>query len=90
MRRWLRPQAVMVCLLIRVQVVEAEDDAEFRKRRGRWTGLRLFPVDRYAQVYERQSIDANDANRRGAQPWAGNTVGSAAVMIIFLTFRHRP
>lgn len=38
------------------QVVEAED-AAFRKRRGRWTGLRLFPVDRYNQVYERQSID---------------------------------
>ncbi|WP_298934461.1 DUF3035 domain-containing protein [uncultured Ruegeria sp.] len=38
------------------QVVQEEDDA-FRKRRGRWTGLRLFPVDRYAQVYERQSID---------------------------------
>ncbi|NVO56204.1 DUF3035 domain-containing protein [Rhodobacteraceae bacterium B1Z28] len=38
------------------QVVEADDDA-FRKRRGRWTGLRLFPVDRYEQVYERQSID---------------------------------
>ncbi len=38
------------------QVVQAEDDA-FRKRRGRWTGLRLFPVDRYAQVYERQSIN---------------------------------
>lgn len=38
------------------QVVQADDDA-FRKRRGRWTGLRLFPVDRYEQVYERQSID---------------------------------
>ncbi|MCA0908019.1 DUF3035 domain-containing protein [Ruegeria marisrubri] len=38
------------------QVVEA-DDAAFRKRRGRWTGLRLFPVDRYGQVYEKQSID---------------------------------
>ncbi len=40
------------------QVVE-QDDADFRKRRGRWTGLRLFPVDRYEQVYQRQSIDPN-------------------------------
>ncbi|MEM1004172.1 MAG: DUF3035 domain-containing protein [Pseudomonadota bacterium] len=38
------------------EVVQADDDA-FRKRRGRWTGLRLFPVDRYQQVYERQAID---------------------------------
>ncbi len=42
--------------------VVAEEDTEFRQRRGRWTRLRLFPVDRYAQVYERESIDANDAN----------------------------
>jgi len=43
------------------------DDEAFRKRRGRWTGLRLFPVDRYQQVYERQSIDPfveTDAARR--------------------------
>ncbi|MES0862277.1 DUF3035 domain-containing protein [Ruegeria sp. SCPT10] len=38
------------------QIVQAEDD-EFRQRRGRWTGLRLFPVDRYQQVYERQALD---------------------------------
>ncbi len=38
------------------EVVQADDDS-FRKRRGRWTGLRLFPVDRYQQVYERQAID---------------------------------
>ncbi len=47
-------------------VVEADDEA-FRKRRGRWTGLRLFPVDRYQQVYERQAIDPfaqTDAARR--------------------------
>lgn len=48
------------------ELVQADDDA-FRKRRGRWTGLRLFPVDRYAQVYERESIDPfqeTDAARR--------------------------
>jgi len=38
------------------EVVQAEDDA-FRKRRGRLSGWRLFPVDRYAQVYEREAID---------------------------------
>lgn len=41
--------------------VTAEEDAAFRKRRGRWTRLRLFPVDRYAQVYEREAIQANNA-----------------------------
>ncbi|MEX0327392.1 MAG: DUF3035 domain-containing protein [Ruegeria sp.] len=48
------------------QVVE-EDDTAFRKRRGRWTGLRLFPVDRYAQVYERQSIDPFSATEAARQ-----------------------
>lgn len=47
--------------------VVAEEDAEFRQRRGRWTRLRLFPVDRYAQVYERQAIDANDVNELARQ-----------------------
>nr|WP_170613092.1 DUF3035 domain-containing protein [uncultured Ruegeria sp.] len=42
--------------------VVAQEDADFRKRRGRWTGLKLFPVDRYEQVYERQAINANAQN----------------------------
>lgn len=52
------------------QVVTQEDD-EFRKRRGRWTRLRLFPVDRYAQIYDRQAIDpyaqTNAARQRGIE-----------------------
>ena len=43
------------------QVVNQED-AEFRKRKGRLTRLRLFPVDRYAQVYEREAINADAVN----------------------------
>ena len=48
------------------QVVDTED-AEFRKKQGRWTRLRLFKVDRYEQVYRREALDAdvqNEAARR--------------------------
>lgn len=34
-----------------------ESDAAFRKRQGRATRLRLFRVDRYSQVYRKQSLD---------------------------------
>ncbi len=47
--------------------VLAEEDAEFRRRQARWTRLRLFPVDRYSEVYRREAIDAdaqNEAARR--------------------------
>ena len=37
--------------------VLAQEDADFRKRQSRWTRLRLFKVDRYSQVYKRNSID---------------------------------
>ncbi|SHE36257.1 Beta-barrel assembly machine subunit BamF [Ruegeria intermedia] len=39
------------------QALAAEDEA-FRTRQARWTRLRLFKVDRYAQVYKRESIDS--------------------------------
>ncbi len=42
--------------------VLAQEDAEFRKRQGRWTRLRLFNVDRYEQVYRREALDANAQN----------------------------
>lgn len=42
--------------------VIANEDAEFRRKKQRFTRLRLFPVDRYSQAYERQAIDANDVN----------------------------
>ncbi len=37
----------------------AEADADFRRRRGRLTQFRLFPVDRYNEVYRRQTLDAD-------------------------------
>jgi len=40
----------------------AEADAQFRKRQGRMTRIKLFPVDRYEQVYRRQAMDPFDAN----------------------------
>lgn len=39
----------------------AETDAQFRKRQSRSTRVRLFPVDRYAQAYQRQALDPFDA-----------------------------
>ncbi|WP_170571594.1 DUF3035 domain-containing protein [Ruegeria atlantica] len=44
------------------QVVDTED-AEFRRKQGRWTRLRLFKVDRYEQVYQRQALDADAQNQ---------------------------
>lgn len=43
--------------------VETED-AEFRRKRGRLTGIRLFPVDRYGQVYSKQTLDPFDQAER--------------------------
>ena len=37
----------------------AEADAEFRKRKGRFTQFRIVPVDRYSQAYKRQQLDAH-------------------------------
>ena len=36
----------------------AEADAKFRKRKQRFTQLRIVPVDRYDQAYRRQALDA--------------------------------
>lgn len=46
------------------RTVLAEEDASFRKRQGRFSRIRLFPVDRYEQVYRRQSLDAHGENSR--------------------------
>ncbi len=43
--------------------VTAEEDAAYRKRKGRFTRLRLFKVDRYEQAYRRQALDANAQNQ---------------------------
>lgn len=47
-----------------IRVTLAEEDADFRRRRGRLTNIRLFNVDRYADVYRRQAIDPNSELQR--------------------------
>lgn len=42
----------------------AEDDAKFRKRQGRLSSIKLFPVDRYAQAYRKQNLDPYAESRR--------------------------
>lgn len=39
-------------------------DAEFRDRQSRMTRVRLFPVDRYSQAYQREAIDPFIENER--------------------------
>ncbi|MBT3141843.1 DUF3035 domain-containing protein [Phaeobacter gallaeciensis] len=48
-----------------------QEDAEFRKKQGRMTRIRLFPVDRYKQVYKKQTLNASqqaDGYRRAGVP----------------------
>jgi hypothetical protein len=47
-----------------VREVLAQDDADFRRRQARLSGVRLFPIDRYAQSYRRQAIDPFDEAER--------------------------
>ena len=42
----------------------AEEDAQFRKRKARFTNFRLVRVDRYNQAYRRQSLEAFEEERR--------------------------
>ena len=42
----------------------AESDAKFRKRAARSGRIRLFPVDRYAQAYRKDSINPFDETQR--------------------------
>ena len=35
----------------------AQEDADFRRRRARFTQYRIVPVDRYNEVYKRFAID---------------------------------
>ena len=41
-----------------IRATLAQSDAEFRKRKGRFTQFRIVPVDRYSQAYQRQTLDA--------------------------------
>ncbi len=36
----------------------AQEDADFRRRKQRFTNIRLVPVDRYNQAYQAQALDA--------------------------------
>lgn len=48
----------------------AQEDAEFRKRQARWSGFKLFPVDRYSQAYRRNNLEpfpVNEAFRRSGR-----------------------
>jgi len=42
----------------------AQEDADFRKRRGRFTNIRIFRVDRYYEIYKRQSVKPQAAAER--------------------------
>lgn len=53
-----------------IRATTSAEDAEFRKRRGRFTNIRLFKTDRYAQVYKRQILDSHrtlDTYRRAGR-----------------------
>ncbi|KIN75230.1 DUF3035 domain containing protein [Sulfitobacter noctilucae] len=42
----------------------AETDAQFRKRKARFTQIRIVPVDRYEQAYRREALDADSEAAR--------------------------
>lgn len=42
----------------------AQTDADFRKRKARFTQYRIIPVDRYNQAYKRQALDAGAEQQR--------------------------
>ncbi|WP_425044448.1 DUF3035 domain-containing protein [Primorskyibacter sp. S87] len=45
------------------RAVIASEDAEFRKRQGRMTRIKLFPVDRYEQVYRKEALSPSQQNQ---------------------------
>lgn len=42
----------------------AQTDADFRRRKARFTQYRIIPVDRYNQAYRREALDAQAEQRR--------------------------
>lgn len=54
-----------------IRATTSAEDEDFRKRRGRFTNIRLFKTDRYVQVYKPQILDAqqtlNAARRAGVR-----------------------
>ncbi|KIC21039.1 DUF3035 domain-containing protein [Leisingera sp. ANG-Vp] len=47
-----------------VRETVAEEDAAFRHRNRRVGRIKLFPVDRYEQLYEKQTLDPHAANEQ--------------------------
>jgi len=47
-----------------VRETMAEEDADFRRRRGRFTHIKLFKVDRYSDVYRGQGTNQKQENER--------------------------
>ena len=43
-----------------VRAQSAVEDAAFRKRRGRFSNIRLFKTDRYGSVYKREILNPRD------------------------------
>lgn len=60
------------------RVALAEQDAEFRRRQGRMTRLRLFPVDRYSQAYRKQALSPFDQAQRFRNAGAGTPTSPPA------------
>lgn len=48
----------------------AQTDADFRRRKARFTQYRIVPVDRYNQAYRRQALDARAEQNRWKQAGA--------------------
>lgn len=47
-----------------VRAALAAEDAAFRKRKARFTQIRITPVDRYNQAYKRLALDPNAVARQ--------------------------
>jgi len=47
-----------------IRATLAEEDAKFRKRKARFTGIRIAPVDSYAEAYQRETLNAPSEARK--------------------------
>lgn len=47
-----------------IREVLSQSDAEFRRRKARFTQYRIVPVDRYNQAYKREALDPQAELRR--------------------------
>ncbi|SIT83392.1 Beta-barrel assembly machine subunit BamF [Pontibaca methylaminivorans] len=47
-----------------IRATLAAEDEAFRRQQARWSGFRLFPVDRYEQAYRNQALDPFSVTRQ--------------------------